>query len=234
MTRLSTSHFLRLLFIAGLQTPAILALEMPGMSRESSGGSQSILVTTPWIFNLDQVSVRAEYNLFNEATIGAEFIQQNEAETDYSSSSGNFQRKILRTGEEANLSVSRYSTPSKMAGFYWTLGAGYRMMRLSAFYQDPARYLVMNETAYTLTDDGYYQADLIAKGNSGHARLGYRYRQDDLGLNIGGYAGIQYFQRELQNKNNSTDFALTRSEREKINQILRTNFAMAAEVGLSF
>jgi hypothetical protein len=204
-------------------------------AQSKQGPYRSFAMSIPLISLTRESVARMELNLGGEASIAVEgtWIRQGEEYTEKDAEETGEQ--IESKGREVALYVTRYTQPHAMAGFYWTLGAGYRQME--AKWQTPVDSNDPDGQLSLADDEQRYHHDAAVKGMTGHGRLGYRYVGSDWPLMAGGYAGLRHFQndisdREKDSKTEDGDAISVMTDREK-DRLVR-HYMTALELGLEF
>ena len=190
--------------------------------------------------------VRLEANLGHQASLALEGtikrqdedISEKEAEKSYES--------LVTNAKGALLLISRYSEPTRLAGFYWALGLGFRTMNADWQVQpDPsdkkADLSLTNRAEDADVDIFHHRATM--HGTTGHLRGGYRYVAQELPLMFGAYIGIRHFQASIKDdqvddgeaaNQNDRYATMTERERERLKRRYMTTLEPALELGFIF
>lgn len=177
-------------------------------SPSAAKGGRDWLFSLPLIAERPQLRIHAEYNAGRSVGLALEagVISAVEELTD---------EEIVLTGNslqvnglQASLLMSRYSDEPNMAGFFWSLGAGYRR------WQAEWKKQVSEKEALRLgyvDEKGYLHHKFEGKGATGHMRLGYRYVGSDWPLAFGAHVGIRHMNSTI------TDIDVPQSDQAKLN-----------------
>jgi hypothetical protein len=180
-----------------------------------------------------------EYNLNAVASLALEgtFIgKSNEYSEKDAEETG---EQISSKGSAVGIFVSRYTQPNAMAGFFWTLGAGYRQVQAdwqAPFDEgDPAN---KDSLRFQMADEeSRFHHNAEAKGMTGTGRIGYRYVGSEWPLTIGAYVGIRHFQNKVADRGDDE----TTSDGDKISEMsdkektrLQNRYRTGFEPGLEF
>jgi hypothetical protein len=176
-------------------------------SPSSSKGGRDWLFSLPLIAERPQLRIHAEYNADRSVGLALEagVISAVEELSD---------EEILLTGNslqingmQASILMSRYSDEANMAGFFWSLGAGYRR------WQADWKKQVTDKESFRLAfvdEKGYLHHKVEGKGATGHIRLGYRYVGSDWPLAFGAHVGIRHMNSQV------TDVDVSEADQEKL------------------
>ncbi|MCX6126312.1 MAG: hypothetical protein NTV34_16385 [Proteobacteria bacterium] len=118
-----------------------------------SGASRDFLVSMPLASERPQLRLHMEYNAGNEAGIALEAGMIGTSEELGTKEVGETGNSMKVSGVQASLLLSRYSEPTRLGGFFWTLGGGYRQYAAEWKKRPVAQ---ETETRLSATDeDGY-------------------------------------------------------------------------------
>ena len=179
---------------------------------------------------------RIEFNLGGEGSLAVEGSlksRREEVNEDVQLETG---ESLMAEGYGAALLISRYSSGIDMSGFYWTLGGGMREERykwqVAAEKSDP-------QADFSLVNDKKrFEHEAIAKGATGHLRIGYRYVGESFPIAAGVYLGARHFQPGIEDdeandeKNGPQNPPDPMTDREK--ERLKRRVATAPEAGIEF
>lgn len=174
---------------------ALAAKKAPSMaaSNSSSSGKASdrdFLVSFPIVAERPQLRLHLEFNAWNEAGIALEgglIGETEELDAKEIDETGN---SLKIKGAQASLLISRYSEPTRLGGFFWTLGGGYR--QFSAEWKTRPE-TGSNEPALASPDsEGYLHHRVVGSGVMGQARVGYRYVAAEWPVAIGAHIGMRH------------------------------------------
>jgi len=178
-----------------------------------------------------------EYNIANEIGLGLEvgFMTPHERMSDKEVDEKG--ESFVTRGNEVLLTVSNYSRPSALGGFYWTLGAGYQSSKTS--WKKKPETKESGERTALVDSSGRYNHELEAKGATGHGRVGYRFVAETWPFAIGGFLGVKHFQGAYsdseQEGEDGYSLAPTNSTEQKTAQRRNmTSAGLGLEVGLAF
>lgn len=207
-----------------------------GKGGSSSGGKSN---GRDWLFTLPLFvggALHAEYNaggtmglaLEYSAMAGAEELMEEEIlET------GN---SLLIDGVQVSALMSRYSDERNMGGFFWTLGAGYRVWT-AEWKKRPGD---KEFTRLGLVDqDGYLHHRVQGKGVTGHGRFGYRYVASEWPLAVGAHLGLRHMNSQVTDmevaEKEQQELQLTYSDiTEKERKHLKHKMMTRADISLDF
>ena len=144
----------------------------------------------------------------------------------------------MAEGYGVALLISRYSSGANMSGFFWTLGGGMREERfnwqVAAEENDP-------QADLSLVDDkNRFDHEAIAKGATGHLRIGYRYVAESFPIAAGVYFGARHFQPSIEDgeskdeQKNAQPDPMTDLEKERLKRRVATAPEAGIEFGFSF
>jgi len=204
--------------------------------RTSGGGYRNFLVSMPLSVTRETVG-HFEFNLGGRASIAIEAMgngpQQDVSDQDQKWTG----ESLVSQGMGADVMVSRYTQPGRLAGFYWGLGLGYR--------QQQAKWRVKpasddQDVNTSLVDDtNRLDHDATLSGATGHFRAGYRYVGVDAPVLIGAYVGARHFQAGVRDaktiqKDDANDgiqyVPMTEAEKER----LKRRYETQPEIGIEF
>ncbi|MBP9708096.1 MAG: hypothetical protein KBD78_10645 [Oligoflexales bacterium] len=179
-------------------------------------------------FEREGVNVGAgamEYNLQMMATLGLEgiYVPSEERLSD---------KEVLETKNsmgynthQYRVMLSRYTDPAKMAGLYWSLGAGYRQSKID-WVED---YKSDSDVDLSLVDENNkVRRDILLKGVTGHFRVGFRYVGDEYPIVVGASVGVNHFQsgiaksEDLEKQALDERRPLTKSEETRLKSLMMT------------
>jgi hypothetical protein len=202
--------------------------------RVAKGEDKSFLVSVPMILVGGEMGIHTEFNLWNEATIGLEYLRAGNNE-EYSKKQMAEENKSRISGAwEVQMVLSRFSEPESMGGWFWSLGAGYRTMNVDWRKQPEETYTLTGDEVYD--DDGRINHKLVGTGAAAHGRLGYRYVAASWPVAVGGYFGMRHYESNFKDVE-SEDSAVTPSQdidREQLRRAYMTRPELAIELGMAF
>lgn len=208
-----------------------------GKAAGSSGGGKS--GGRDWLLTLPLMAggaLHAEYNAggtmglaLEYSAIGAveELLPEDVQET------GN---SLTIDGVQLSALMSRYSDERNMGGFFWTLGAGYRVWN-AEWKKRPDEKEALR---LTLVDqDGYLHHRAQGKGVTGHCRLGYRFVASQWPLAVGAHLGIRHMNSQVSDSDvpvkEQEELQLTYSDiTEKERAQLKNRMMTRADISLDF
>jgi hypothetical protein len=151
--------------------------------------------------------------------------------------------EILETGNslaidgvQVSALMSRYSDERNMGGFFWTLGAGYRVWN-AEWKKRPGEKEV---TRLGLVDEeGYLHHRVQGKGVTGHGRFGYRYVANEWPLAVGAHLGLRHMNSQVTDAEvdvkEEQELDLSYSEvTEKERKHLKHRMMTRADISLDF
>ncbi len=195
------------LILASQSAMGATAKKVASPSSSSKGG-HDWLFSLPLIADRPQLRLHAEYNAGRSVGIALEagvISTVEELSDEETVLTGN---SLQINGLQASLLMSRYSDEPNMAGFFWTVGAGYR--RWGAEWKKqvaPKESLRLN----MVDEKGYLHHRVEGKGGTGHARIGYRYVANEWPLAFGAHIGIRHMNSQV------TDVKVSQAEETKLN-----------------
>lgn len=214
------------------------AKKMP--SPSASKGGHDWLFSLPLVAERPQLRIHAEYNADRSVGIALEagVISKVEELTDEEIAlTGN---SLQVNGLQASLLMSRYSDEANMAGFFWSLGAGYRRWQAEWKKQVSEKETLRLDS---VDDKGYLHHKFEGKGATGHMRLGYRYVGTDWPLAFGAHVGVRHMNSQISDvdvpESEQTRLKLQYSdlsseERRSMKNRMMTTSDIAVDFGLVF
>jgi hypothetical protein len=183
---------------------------------------------------------RLEFNLSGQGSIALEGSVKNRREEVGEEEQMETGESLMAEGYGAALLISRYSSGANMSGFYWTLGGGMREERINwqveAEEKDPQADLRL------VDDKNRFEHEVVAKGATGHLRIGYRYVADSIPIAAGIYLGARHFQAGVEDAETKDDpkydqtkpDPMTNLEKERLKRRIATAPEAGVEFGFSF
>lgn len=216
-----------------------------GKSEAGGGGGRDFAVSLPLALYGESVA-RLELNLSNHASLAVELNVKRSSDDIDEEQAKETHESLVTDAKGGLLLVSRYSEPTRLAGFYWSLGLGWREMNADWQVQpDPADKHADYSLASPVEDSDasvfHHRATLI--GTTGHLRAGYRYVAEELPLMIGAYLGVRHFQASVKDVELKDEemadktyvyAAMTERERERLKRRYMTQLEPAVEIGFIF
>lgn len=241
------SSTLSCLLFLGLSTSAFAQnMSKPKSDFSSSrGNSNDFAISLPLALYGESVA-RVEFNLGHQASLALEgnFKRRNDdiSEKDAEES----HESLITDAKGALILISRYSEPSRLAGFYWSLGLGFRSMNADWQVQPDPTDKKADLSLTATTEDGstevfHHRATMT--GSTGHLRGGYRYVSEEFPFMFGIYMGIRHFQASLKDTpidgserdgNEPVYASMTERERERLKRRYMTQLEPAIELGFIF
>ena len=210
-------------------------------ASSKSGASRDFLVSMPLAAERPQLRLHMEYNAGNEAGIALEGGMIGTSEELGTKEVGETGNSMKVSGVQAGLLLSRYSEPTRLGGFFWTLGAGYRQ-----YAAEWKKRPVTQETETRLSttdDDGYLHHRIVGSGPVGFGRLGYRYVAAEWPIALGGHVGIRHMTSTIKDtdvdqeeqKELKLQYSPTNStERKSVNNRMMTQPDLTIDLGVVF
>lgn len=232
------------LLIAFCSNSSVLA-QAAIRAQSGSGAGHDAAVSLPLAFYGETVA-RFELNLEQRASLALELNIKRRRDDIRPAEAEATQESLLTDAKGAILMISRYSEPTRLAGFYWTLGAGFRTMNADWQVQPDPRDQYADLSLTTLAEDtgvSVFHHRATMTGTTGHMRTGYRYVAQELPLMIGAYVGIRHFQASVKDAKNSNQGGddqaaqyapMTERERERLRRRYTTQLEPAIELGFVF
>lgn len=225
-----------------LLTCGATAIAAPvGKSSSSSGGGKS--ASRDWLFTLPLFyggAIRGEYNAGGSVGLALEYAAIGAVEEllpDEVQETGN---SLAIDGVQVSALMSRYSDERNMGGFFWTLGAGYRVWT-AEWKKRPGE---KEFTRLSLVDqDGYLHHRVQGKGATGHGRFGYRYVANEWPLAVGAHIGIRHMNSQVvdvevpekeQQELDLTYSEITEKERIHLKHKMMTRADISVDFGFVF
>lgn len=145
---------------------------------------------------------------------------------------------LSRRGGEVAVYLSRYSTPSKISGFYWGLGFGWRQMA-AQWVKGPAKDTPQDALALMDPETEKITYEVEAQGWSAHGRIGYRYVPDSFPGALGIFVGMRHFQNKLsgpsvEGAEDGQTAILGRREQRSLQRRLVNGLEPGIELGVAF
>ena len=211
-------------------------LSSPAMAEEQV----DFTIAVPLISLTSESAGRIELNLGMRAALAIEasYIHEHDRiHEDVTEETG--ETMYVNSGRSASMHIARFSQPNRLAGFYWSLGAGFQTVDVAwtvpADEEDPEIDFAL------LPDDGMMNHRAILSGVTGHGRVGYRYVADDYPFMAGIYLGFRHFQSGVEDyheaKEEEADEGvsnLTDYEKERLKRKFKTAFTPSLTMGFAF
>jgi hypothetical protein len=222
---------------------AYSAKPTPGLGQSKTSGSsdRDFLISHPIAAERPQLRLHLELNMANEAGIALEGGVIGETEELGPKEIEETGNSLKVRGAQASLLISRYSEPTRLGGFFWTLGAGYRQF-VAEWKKKPTNQVGETRLA-TADSDGYLRHRINGRGTFGTARFGYRYVAAEWPLAIGAHVGIRHMnsvvkdaevEDEEESKLNLTYSQTDSGERRSIQNRLMTQPDFTLDAGIVF
>ena len=223
------------LLVLGIGGIAVAQQKMPFKLKKRSKGSdyQMFAVTAPFGVIGGEMGLHIEANLAGNASLALEGIYVPEREEFAEKRVEEDKRSFIGGGYEAALIITRFTREMDMAGFYWSMGVGYR--QINGTYRHPAE-----GKGYALVDrsnrdeEGRIAQEANAAGITGRGRVGYRYLGDSFPFVIGAFFGIRHFENKVAAKSTDETQQLSDEDSHQLSNMLTTAPEGAIEIGLSF
>lgn len=226
-------------FVIVLSGSNAIAAPIGKGSSSSSGksGGRDWLVTLPLFAG---GALHAEYNAGRTMGLALEYsaiAAVEELLPEEVTETGN---SLAIDGVQVSALLSRYSDERNMGGFFWTLGAGYRVWN-AEWKKRPGDKEV---TRLNLIDqEGYLHHRVQGKGVTGHGRLGYRYVANEWPLAIGIHLGLRHTNSQVsdievpekeQQEMQITYSDITEKERKQLRHRMMTRGDISLDFGFVF
>ena len=182
-----------------------------------------------------QTLARVEYNI-SRATVALEGGIAHKAEELTNTEIKETNESLISSGKQIAIMVSRYTEEARMAGWFWTLGAGYRQMDYT-WKRGLSEDDLALASSLTSDDKGRYDHKLTAAGVTGHARAGYRYVGESTPFLIGAFVGLRHYQSTVNNvtaKDNEFAPSIADDQRVELSHRFMTRLEPALEIGWIF
>jgi hypothetical protein len=140
---------------------------------------------------------------------------------------------MMLSGNELSLAYTRYGNNKRMSGGYWSVGLGYRLVRVT-WLRSP--FEGVNQAAVSLNDEGKLTHTIDGAGLTARSKVGYRYVAESIPLSVGAYVGLRHYQNTMKDKLSATEVAVASSEEDRvgIERRLMSSLEPGIEVGLTF
>jgi hypothetical protein len=135
------------------------------------------------------------------------------------------------SGNELSLSFSRYSQQNKMAGAYWSIGFGYRIVDLE-WVRTP--YDGLNTDGLALNEEGKITHKMDGSGVTARAKVGYRYVAESIPFAIGAYVGLRHYENILSPVSEGNFVPTPDDELVGLERRLMSSLEPGIEVGVAF
>lgn len=182
--------------LMSISSVAFAAKKGPGPSMAPSASSsksvdRDFLVSSALVTeSKGKMLLHLELNAADEAGIALEGGVLGEQEQLHPNDVEETGNSMKVQGIQASLLISRYSEPTRLGGFFWTLGGGYHEYT-AEWKKRPSEQ--ESEIRLAAKDsDGYLHHRVKGSGFMGSARLGYRYVAAEWPIAIGGHLGIKH------------------------------------------
>lgn len=216
-----------LLITFDLNTIALAQMVMRKSSARDFG------ITVPMTVIGNELGGKLEMNLNSEAVLGIEGIYVGKGE-EFSEEEQKEKRVSLSSqGYEAAALISRFSDPTNMAGFYWTLGAGYRQL-LSTWSRPPETSALGLNNNYEKDEDGRVRTTMLVTGHTIRGRLGYRFVPESWPLLIGAYFGIRHYENKYKDIEDAANPPTTEEEKLQLRRLIMTRPEGGIDIGVVF
>ena len=181
-----------------------------------------------------------EFNLRGQAGIAVEatYVHRND-DVSKSEAEDTNDDTLQNEGRQAAIFISRYSEASRMAGFYWTLGMGYRSQDVD-WEVEPDGADEDIDLSLVQETTGKLRHEATLTGITGHGRLGYRYIGTSVPFIVGGYGGLRHWSVGAQDRLGEDNVAnegvapLTNQEKGRLNRRFTTRPELGIEIGYAF
>lgn len=199
-------------------------LTLLGSATVVAKGEKTFMFSLPLASVGGEAVLKGEYNMPNIGGLGFELvlIPENEAFSPREVENRNGDSLMVR-GSELAMYYSSYGDPKKMAGGYWSIGAGYRQM--AADWQRSA------------IEESKILHRLRGNGTTFRGRVGYRFVGDMLPFTFGAYVGVRHFANRFADDSSepSDENVGPASQTPKSEVIaLEKRFTSSLEPGLEF
>lgn len=212
-----------------------------GKTASSSGGGKS--GGRDWLITLPLMaggSLHTEYNAGGTMGLALEYSAIGAVEELLPEDIQETGNSLTIDGVQVSALMSRYSDERSMGGFFWTLGAGYRVWN-AEWKKKPSDKEALR---LTLVDqDGYLHHRVQGKGVTGHGRLGYRFVASEWPLAIGAHLGIRHMNSQVrdtdvpskeQEELQLTYSSITEKERAHLKNRMMTRADISLDFGFAF
>lgn len=221
------------------QLLAGLILIQSSTALAAEGGlasSRTFLVSAPMTVLGNELGARMEFNAYDIGSIALDGIIVSKAEEFDQKKSEEANASLISKGYEAALTFSRFTRPNMMAGFYWSLGGGYRVLDV-LWSRAPSEEYALNNS-YELDKEGRITHHLDAAGTTLRGRLGYRYVPDSLPFVMGLYAGLRHYEPKITDAKTEDgepeNPPTTDEDRYHLKKQFMTKLEGGVELGFSF
>lgn len=140
---------------------------------------------------------------------------------------------MMLSGNELSLAYTRYGNNKRMSGGYWSVGLGYRLVRVT-WLRSP--FDGVNQAGVSLNEEGKLTHTIDGAGLTARTKVGYRYVAESLPFAVGAYVGLRHYQNTMQDKLSATEASVASSEEDRvgIERRLMSSLEPGIEVGFTF
>jgi hypothetical protein len=222
-------HLILCLFIASVTTNAF-----------GQGDMRTFFLTVPVFETGSQSTAHLEFNLYGQAGIAVEgtYVHKHDDVTESEAEETN--GDVLEAqGRQFAILISRYSDPIQLAGFFWTLGMGYRSQTID-WQVEPDDGDKNIDMSLVQEESGKLNHAANLSGMTGHGRLGYRYVGIDFPFVVGGYAGLRHWAAGAEDRVEDDEdlpngvAPLTDQEKTRLERRFQTRPELGVELGWAF
>jgi hypothetical protein len=201
-----------------------------GGSAPSTG--RSFNVTAPMTIIGNELGARMEFNTYQVGSLALDGILVSQAEEFDEKKSEEANASLISKGYEAALTFSRFSRPDMMAGFYWSLGGGYRVLDVLWSRAPNAEYALSH--TFELDDDGRITHHMKASGTTVRGRLGYRYAAESWPFLAGTYVGVRHYEPKFVDVEDDENPETTTEDHLHLRKQYMSKLEAGVELGFSF
>lgn len=241
-------------FLCGVAVASAAALD-PALARAqqmpqraspfgaAAGGEagRAFIFSSPVVNMNGETLAHFEFNLGGKATLTVEGGVQRKLQMVDEKETAKTGEKLTTEARGAALIISRFTEPMQMAGFYWSLGVGYREQTTNWTVKPDQSDVQID---FSLIDDPDQTQNHSTKmaGTTGHGRVGYRYVGAEFPVVAGVYLGLRHFQATVRDETRKVDDSpdapqyapTTGAEQDHLKRIFETRPECGIEIGVAF
>jgi len=213
------------------------------LGKSSSSSSSGKSGGRDWLISLPLMaggSLHGEYNVAGSMGLAMEYSAIAAVEELLPEEVQETGNSLAIDGVQVSLLMSRYTDERNMGGFFWTLGAGYRVWNAEWKKRPGDKELLRMGL---VDQEGYLHHRVQGKGATGHGRLGYRYVASEWPLSIGAHIGIRHMNSQVsdvevpeqeQQEMQLTYSEITEKERKQLKHRMMTRADISLDLGFVF
>lgn len=194
--------------------------------------TKNIHIGLPIVAMGGEAVAKGEWRLGKVGAIGLEWTSISDVDLmTQSQKEENEGDTMTLSGNELSLSFSRYSQQKKMAGAYWSIGFGYRIVGLE-WVRSP--YDGLDTDGLALNEEGKITHKMDGSGVTARAKVGYRYVAESIPFAIGAYVGLRHYENVLNPVSEGNFVPTPDDELIGLERRLMSSLEPGIEVGVAF